>query len=266
MNYSRVALLLALALVSRTADAWVINSPLMMTGERTVMAPLSSAENFWPADSFQHSAYWFADDGASANKANAQVEEELGIEQQLAALFHHGMSLLKTTSRKTIAYVSLYWQQAVAYCRDHSPKVEVEKVGLDLRATLDDLVETDTHSDPRAENQHWVDDGLWRSRSRRMPVCGLLAEPRQPSSRGTAVCENELPLPNWTNDRAVACGPVDGESIRGLGGAVAGGLGMWRFATFRANSLSLIGQSCSKSQIADRAAGSRCRRLESIER
>jgi hypothetical protein len=157
MNYFRVALLLALALVSRTADAWVLDAQPVATDESTVLPLLYSLEDFRMADPFQHTVGWPISEGGRADTPNARAEETLGIDQQLAVLFQRGISLLKTNVSKVIAYASRYWHQAVAYCGDDSPNAG--KVGLDIRATLDDLVGTMSNKSP-AENQQSVRGGL----------------------------------------------------------------------------------------------------------
>jgi len=194
MNYSRVALLLALVLVSRTADAWVIDSQLMATGERTAMAPLPSTEDFRQAGTFQLAVYWPVNDGTSADRPNVQAAEKLGIDRQLALFFHRGMSLLKTNARRTVAYASQCWQQAVAYCRDHSPKAE--KVGLDVRARFDDFAGTMSNKSP-VENQHLVCGGLSY-----VDLVECLYAGSWPNHGNSEqwCCISENKHPNWTND------------------------------------------------------------------
>jgi hypothetical protein len=142
MKYSRVALLLAMVLVGRSAEAWVLNSPLLTPYEKIVLPPLSSVQDSPQAKASILPSFWLADDVIGADGPSARAEEKSPMGQRLAALFCRGISLLKTTSRQTTAFVSLCWQQAIEYCRKHNPKVEAEKIGVDMRATLDDLVET----------------------------------------------------------------------------------------------------------------------------
>jgi hypothetical protein len=200
MKYSHVALLLALVLVGRTADAWVINSQLLMPSEQIVLTPLPSMEISQQAKASQHSAFWLADDLTGADGPNARSEEKLGIDQRLAALFHREITLVKSTNRKTIAYVSLYWKQAIECCRNHQPKVENEKVGVDLRATLDNLVET-IRIRYASNNQNRVDDRL---RSLELIEClwaGYM--PNQGNLKPWyCVCDNEHPFSYWADERS----------------------------------------------------------------
>jgi hypothetical protein len=230
MKYSRVALLLALVLVGRTADAWVIDSQLLMPCERVVLAPLSSMESSQQAKASQHSAFWLADDLTGADGPNARAEEKLGIDQRLAALFQSGISLVKSTNRRTIAYVSLYWKQAIEYCRDYSVRglagsikgdspifadtkigtvpakvVEDEKVGVDLRATLDNLVKT-IRIRYASQNQNRVDDRL-----RSLDLIECLWAGYLPSQGKIepwyCVCDYEPPFSYWAYHERSPLGP-----------------------------------------------------------
>lgn len=157
MNYSRVALLLALALAGRTTDAWVIDTEPTAMGKIMMLQPPALPGDFlnmdpcqpavhWPGDKptesdvFSASSLYFCDyrkqlqsdcaqlpygnDGASAGEPKAQFGQKFGIDQQLARLLDRGVLLLKARAKKASAYVSHYWQQTVAYVRDRCPKAE----------------------------------------------------------------------------------------------------------------------------------------------
>jgi hypothetical protein len=156
MNYSRVALLLTLVLVGRMADAWMIDSQLIGTGERMVGQKSSTTESLLLADAFRHSLCRYGNQlsegdgfpyapqfvnnldghrfgmivgncGVSANEPSLRAKIA-SFGKQLASPYCRGALLLKAGAGKAMAQSLRYWRETVACGRDPSPKAE--EVGL----------------------------------------------------------------------------------------------------------------------------------------
>jgi hypothetical protein len=186
MNHSRVALLLALALMSRTANAWIIDSRPVTPSTSTISMPPISFEAVLRMDPFPRTGCWPGDKidsrtcpyvVASSNNPyfydcekalrlacsllpGGNNSEKLGINQRLVRLFRRNVSLLTIIDvRKALDSASHYWQQTVAFCCNYEPSAG--KAGLAASSAIDDLFGTMSNPCP-AENLRLVDGGLSR--------------------------------------------------------------------------------------------------------
>jgi hypothetical protein len=165
MTYSRVALLLALALVGQTANGWVIESHAFATNQTAIQIPPPSPDDFlyinpfqqgwWPGDKVADSdlglntipsagnSYIYDHEKQLRNECsqlmadrnivsklehNAQSTSEVGIAQQL-----------KAVAGRTIVYASRYWRQTVAISREHGPRTEAAP---DTHSAIDEFLGT----------------------------------------------------------------------------------------------------------------------------
>lgn len=137
MKCLRTTLLVALALVSQTAGTSAAINRTMLLDTDTVLLPLPCLESFLQPSLFQDITPFQAlfQDKACLPSENSFTltsspydsyytgKRTIDIKERLAGIlrcgiYHRGMSLLAANRKTAMSYVSNYWQQAVAYCRN----------------------------------------------------------------------------------------------------------------------------------------------------
>lgn len=128
MTYSRVALLLALALITQTAVAWTGEISTTSAADGTVRLPLSCL------NSDQQAAPFRSVTCLPPGKMRL-------MNPQLCRLVHRSMSLVEANTARVMDYASRYWRQGVAYYRSHGrtpTRLAISSYALP-RVTFDDF-------------------------------------------------------------------------------------------------------------------------------